>query len=77
LGRSALLLNVLTELAQVNGTTILMANHQLELAEQFCDRVLHLEHGTLQHDLSTQQMNWQTLRQAIVQVEAHHSEEWD
>jgi len=77
LGRSALLLNVLTELAQVKGTTILMANHQLELAEQFCDRVLHLEHGTLQQDLSAQQMDWQALRQTIVQAEAHPSEEWD
>lgn len=77
LGRSDLLLNALTELAQVNGTTVLMANHQLELAEQFCDRVLHLEQGTLRQDLSMQQTNWQALRQTIVQAEAQQSEEWD
>lgn len=77
LGRSDLLLRTLIELAQGQGTAIVMANHQLELAEQFGDRVLHLDHGLLQQDLSMQQMNWQALRQTIVQAEAHQSDEWD
>lgn len=77
LGRSALLLSVLAEFTQTNSTTILMANHQLELAEQFCDRVLHLEQGRLCQDLASQQMDWQTLRQMILQTETHQAEEWD
>jgi D-methionine transport system ATP-binding protein len=77
LGRSELLLDALAELKQTKGTTIVMANHQLELAEQFCDRVLHLEQGRLRQDLVAQRMNWQTLRQLIVQTEAHQAEEWD
>jgi D-methionine transport system ATP-binding protein len=77
LGRSDLLLKALSELTQVNGTTVIMANHQLELAEQWCDRVLHLEHGRLQQDLGAQQMNWQALRQTLMAAEAQQLEEWD
>lgn len=75
-GRSDLILNALHDLAQVNGTTVLMANHQLELAEKFCDRVLHLEQGRLRQDLAAEQMNWQALRQTLVQAEVQQLEEW-
>lgn len=75
-GRSELILNALSDLVQVNGTTLLMANHQLELAEQFCDRVLYLKQGRLLQDLPAEQMNWQALRQTLVQAEAHQLEEW-
>lgn len=77
LGRSDLVLRVLSELAQEQGTTVIMANHQLELAEQWCDRVLHLEQGVLQQDVAAQQMNWQALKQTLVAVEAQQLEEWD
>jgi D-methionine transport system ATP-binding protein len=77
LGRSELLLGALAELKQTKGTAILMANHQLELAQQFCDRVLHLDQGRLRQDLAAQHVDWQTLRQMILQAEAHEAEEWD
>ena len=77
LGRSALVLKVLSELTRMNGTTVIMANHQLELAEQWCDRVLHLEHGQLRQDLAAQQMNWQALKQTLMAAEAQQVEEWD
>ena len=38
-------LQILTHLSQNHQTTILMVNHQLDLVEQFCDRVLHLHQG--------------------------------
>ncbi|HEY9655611.1 MAG TPA: ATP-binding cassette domain-containing protein, partial [Crinalium sp.] len=75
-GRSELLLNVLKDVTQVNGMTVLMVNHQLELAEQGCDRVLHLGQGRLLQDIPAAQMDWQALRQAIVQAEAQEEEEW-
>jgi D-methionine transport system ATP-binding protein len=43
-GKAAHILQVLTQLTN-NQTTILMVNHQLELAEQFSTRVLHLQRG--------------------------------
>ena len=75
-GRSELLLNVLRDITQVNGTTVIMVSHQLDLAEQGCDRVLHLEQGRLLQDLPAAQMDWQALRQALVQAEAQEAEEW-
>ncbi|MBD2037941.1 ATP-binding cassette domain-containing protein [Leptolyngbya sp. FACHB-321] len=75
-GRSELLLNVFRDTTQVNGMTVLMVNHQLELAEQGCDRVLYLEQGRLLQDIPATQMDWQALRQALVQAEAQEAEEW-
>ncbi|PSB24518.1 cobalt ABC transporter [Stenomitos frigidus ULC18] len=77
MGRSDLLLKVLSDVAQVDGTTVIMANHQLELAEQWCDRVLHLEQGQLRQDLTAQQLDWQALKQTLVAAETQQSEEWD
>jgi D-methionine transport system ATP-binding protein len=77
LGRSHLLLSLLTELAQTQGLTVLMANHQLELAEVFCDRVLHLDRGQLLQDLPAHQMDWQRLKAQLMQTEAQQSAEWE
>jgi D-methionine transport system ATP-binding protein len=75
-GRSNHLLQVLMELSQ-KGQTTLMANHQLELAEQFGDRVLHLHRGELVQDELRDRVNWQELRAAIGQAEAEEAAEWD
>ncbi|XHX80355.1 MAG: ATP-binding cassette domain-containing protein [Stenomitos frigidus ULC029] len=75
-GRSELLLRLLSDLTQANGTTVMMVSHQLDLAEQGCDRVLHLEQGRLLQDIPAAQMDWQALRQALVQAEAQQAEEW-
>lgn len=75
-GRGSHLLKVLTELAQGGQMTILMANHQLELAEQFCTRVLYLHNGTLTQDTPASQTNWPMLRERLVQAEAQEAQEW-
>ena len=75
-GRGSHLLKVLTELAQGGQMTILMANHQLDLAEQFCTRVLYLHNGTLTQDTPASQTNWPMLRERLVQAEAQEAQEW-
>lgn len=75
-GTAARLLQVLTELVTKSETTILMVNHQLELAEQFCTRVLHLQGGKLLADSPAHQINWQQLRHNIVEAEAAAEQEW-
>ncbi len=75
-GRSELVLRAITDLAQTQGTAVLMANHQLELAAQFCDRVLHLDRGMLVQNLPAIQMDWSSLRQSLMQAEVHQAEEW-
>jgi len=74
-GRASRLVQVLTQLT--DRTTILMVNHQLELAQQFCTRLLHLQGGHLIQDVpNSEQMDWSKLRETLVQAEAQTVEEW-
>ena len=75
-GRASHLLQVLTELATSGQTTILMVNHQLELAQLFCTRVLHLQHGHLIQDAPLSAFDWAKLRETLTQAEAREAEEW-
>lgn len=75
-GRASQLLQVLTKLASNSQTTILMVNHQLELAQQFCTRVLYLQHGKLIQDAPNENLNWTKLRENLIKAEAQVAEEW-
>lgn len=75
-GRSQQLLDVLHDLSATHGTTILMINHQLELAEQFSDRMIYLEQGQLLQDQSSQDIDWLALKQQLQSTEQQQTEEW-
>lgn len=75
-GRAEFLINTLADIAQTRGTTILMVNHQLDLAEKFCDRAIYLDQGRLMLDRPKEQLNWQELRQTLTDSEAQQIEEW-
>ncbi len=75
-GRSQQLLGVLNDLSIHYGTTILMINHQLDLAEQFSDRVLYLEEGRLLQNQASQQVDWPALKQHLQTAEQRQTEEW-
>lgn len=74
-GRASHLLQVLTQLATSTETTILMVNHQLELAQVFCTRVLYLQHGQLLQDTPNLALDWAKLRDSM-QAEAQAVDEW-
>ncbi|HEY9660277.1 MAG TPA: ATP-binding cassette domain-containing protein [Allocoleopsis sp.] len=76
-GRSHYLMQRLIDLAQTQQTTILMVNHQLDLAQQFCNRVLLLHQGKLTRFSSTEQVDWQQLKQNLIEVETTAAEEWE
>lgn len=75
-GRSQKLLSVLSDLSTDHGTTILMINHQLDLAEQFSDRILYLEQGRILQDQTSQQVDWPALKQHLQSTEQQQAEEW-
>ena len=75
IGRASHLLQVLTQLATTRQTTIFMVNHQLELAQLFCTRVLHLQQGQLIQDAPNGQLDWAKLRD-LIQAEAQTADEW-
>jgi len=73
-GRTSHLVEVLTDLA--TQTTILMVNHQLEIAELFCTRVLHFQQGRLIQDEPAFSVNWHKLRESLIQAETKAVAEW-
>lgn len=76
-GRARQLLQVLTKVATDTQTTILMVNHQLELAQSFCKRVLYLQNGQLLQDApNSSEVDWHKLRDDLVQAEIKAAEEW-
>ncbi len=69
-GTASHLMQVLTQLSQTHQTTILMVNHQLELAQMFCTRLLHLQQGHLLVNQRVSEINWVELRESLIQAEA-------
>ncbi|MDR9403028.1 MAG: ATP-binding cassette domain-containing protein [Halothece sp. Uz-M2-17] len=56
--------------------TILMVNHQLDIAEQCSDRVLFFNEGQLTKDIPSSNINWQQLKQEIIETEKEIEREW-
>ncbi|MBD2123483.1 ATP-binding cassette domain-containing protein [Trichocoleus sp. FACHB-262] len=75
-GRAAHVLKVLTDLAESGQTTLLIVNHQLDLAQQFCTRVLYLQQGQLLKDSPSAAIDWIDLRNTLIQVETETAQEW-
>lgn len=76
-GTSHRLLAVLTELTQQQQTSIVMVNHQLEVAQRFCTRLLYLEPGSLRDDQPANQVDWPAIKERLLQMEARQMEEWE
>ncbi|TAF07534.1 MAG: methionine ABC transporter ATP-binding protein, partial [Oscillatoriales cyanobacterium] len=55
---------------------ILMVNHQLELAQEFATRVLYLQQGRLLENAMCDRINWEEMRQNLIQAEAQAEQEW-
>ncbi|WP_258040774.1 energy-coupling factor ABC transporter ATP-binding protein [Pseudanabaena sp. BC1403] len=61
-GLSHLLLDVLTELTQLpQPVTVVMINHQLDLVQTWCDRLICLHKGQLVQDTVASLVNWQDI----------------
>ncbi|WP_026732219.1 ABC transporter ATP-binding protein [Fischerella sp. PCC 9605] len=75
-GTASRVMAVITQLAQSNQTTILMVNHQLDIVEMFCTRLLHLQQGRLLANQKASDVDWLKLKESLVQAEAQTAEEW-
>jgi D-methionine transport system ATP-binding protein len=62
------LMEVLTHLTETQTTTILMVNHQLDLAKSFSTRLLHLHQGQLLANQPTAEIDWEKLRLSLEQA---------
>jgi D-methionine transport system ATP-binding protein len=76
-GRGEQLMQVLQHLLQTTSITVVMVNHQLELVQQLCNRVLLLQQGQLQLDLPSHQVDWRDIKQKLLDMMAQDAEAWD
>ncbi len=75
-GYSEFLLTHLAKLAGQSQITIIMANHQLELAARYTSRLLHLSEGRLIADMPASSVNWAQLHRDLVSAEQQAEAEW-
>jgi D-methionine transport system ATP-binding protein len=75
-GTATYLLKVLAKLNQDQNLTIIMVNHQLELIQDFGDRLLLLNQGNLLADLAATTANWQKVSQKIFQLRSEEAQDW-
>ncbi len=74
-GRATHLLTVLTDLS-LKPTTIFMVNHQLNLAQTFCTRLLHLQQGRLIQNSTSADVDFLKLHDLLIQAEVQAEQEW-
>ncbi len=70
------LMEILSQLAQNYQTTVVMVNHQLELAEKFCTRLLCLQQGRLLVNQEASEISWVNLREKLTQAKAQNEFEF-
>ena len=75
-GRVQHLFDVLMDLNQHQQVTIVMVNHQLDLAQRFCDRMLYLHQGKVMADQAASNVDWSELEQHLKMTEQTQTEEW-
>lgn len=75
--RSQQVLDVLIELSDRQQTTILMSNHQLDLAQKFSTRLLHFHQGKLLQDRTAQDVDWIALEHHLRTADLEQAEAWD
>lgn len=67
---------LLRELVGNQSMTVLMVNHQLDLAQQFCDRVLYLQGGRILKDVPSAGLDWLELKDQLAQSQRADTEVW-
>jgi len=76
-GRTEELLQILVELNQQQQTTILMVNHQLDVAQQFATSLLYLQQGELISRQELPEINWEIIRQRLHIYQQQLNSEWE
>jgi D-methionine transport system ATP-binding protein len=73
---SAHLMEILTQICQTQSITVLMVNHQIDLAQEFCTRLLYLQAGQVLVNQSSNQINWVSLKTELIKKANQAVEEW-
>lgn len=75
-GRAETLVRLLIDLNQQRQTTILMVNHQLEIAQQFATSLIYLQQGELVTHQQFAATNWEAISLNLQTHQQQLEEEW-
>ena len=64
------IVEILNWLYEKHQTTVLMVNHQLDVAQMFCTQLLYLQQGRLISNQTASQVSWKNLQETLKQAEA-------
>ena len=67
-GSAQKLIEILIKMSQDHQMIILMVNHQLNLAQRFCTKLLHLQQGKLLANQTASEINWEKLHQSLLKA---------
>jgi D-methionine transport system ATP-binding protein len=77
-GQASRLMNIITQLTQpphqAPKTAILMVNHQLDLAQEFSTRLLHLQQGQILANYPAPDIKWEDLKTNL--IAAQNQDDW-
>ncbi|BBC22489.1 ATP-binding cassette domain-containing protein [Pseudanabaena sp. ABRG5-3] len=77
-GLSHLLLDILTELTRLpQPITVVMINHQLDLVQPWCDRLICLHQGELVQDAEAAEINWQEIDNLLRRNLPPEPDDWE
>ena len=63
------IVEILNRLYEKHQTTVLMVNHQLDVAQMFCTQLLYLQQGRLMSNQLASQVSWENLQETLKQAE--------
>lgn len=75
-GYSEFLLGRLADWTTQGKLTVIMANHEIDLAARYVTRLLHLKDGRLVADSPAAEVDWPQLRQDLIDAEKQAQAEW-
>ncbi|WP_353931376.1 ATP-binding cassette domain-containing protein [Okeanomitos corallinicola TIOX110] len=79
-GKATLVINIITQLTEVSSrpfkTAVFMVNHQLDLAQEFSTRLLHLQQGQIVSNLPATEINWEELKTNLITAQNQVDENW-
>ena len=80
-GRRSHLVNTLVTYSQTTSQTtpctMVMVSHDLDIAQQFCTKLLYLANGQILQQSLAQEIDWQTIKQSLIHAEKEAQAEWD
>jgi D-methionine transport system ATP-binding protein len=70
------LISILTHLNQAHSSAILMVNRQIDLVQEFCTHLLHLQKGQLVANRPAAEIDWDQLATSLTQAKTQALGEW-